>query len=332
MRHLLFIGLLGLALSTGCVTLSDTPPEPPTLSAETSTPELIQAAIEFGGPTLEAAKKILNERQAWPEVHKAVTEKIEKQLSSYKEPQVLNMVHLLQVHASSMNPKIVLALVQDQRQMVQRSGWQLAARFPSKAMGNSIETYVTDLLLHNQEQRLSVAEMADAALANQLRSLYSVLRQGLMATGEQSFARAMAAFEPEQAASDFINYLALADMEDLRQLNQKSVNFQTCMVIFNHLNRNPLVVNHPRVEVLFMYAVSRNQALAEIANVVLEKNFAYHREALASTLARLPVWVQVAYVEGSRKQTDSNVPLFLDQLKRVSAHKEVIEEIESSTN
>ena len=48
---------------------------------------------------------------------------------------------------------------------------------------------------------------------------------------------------------------------------------------------------------------------------------------MAMTLAGLPVWIQLAFVEGVRERLTPNIGVFLNQLQQVTAHKEVLEEI-----
>jgi hypothetical protein len=171
--------------------------------------------------------------------------------------------------------------------------------------------------------------MALAVQANQIRSVYTLLRQGLLMQGSEEYAKAMIDLAPEKASNDFMAYLAQATIEDLRQLNQQSVNLYACVTIFRFYLTHTLPVNHPGFSHLYLYAVSRNQMLAEMAQAVLEKQLGGSREQLVYALARMPVWIQVAYIEGTRMNPNPNVSLFLDDLKKLSAHKEVIEEIES---
>lgn len=171
-------------------------------------------------------------------------------------------------------------------------------------------------------------QMAQAAQANKLTSIYTLLRRGLMMKGDSEFAKAMITFDPKKATNDFMDYLSLATVEDLRQLNQSTINLHTCLVIFRHFLNYPVSTSHPKYSHLFIYSVSRNQVLKEMANLVLERQLPQYREQMAFTLARLPVWIQVAYVEGIRENLNTNVNLFLAKLKTVTAHKEVLEEID----
>ena len=157
--------------------------------------------------------------------------------------------------------------------------------------------------------------------------IFSLAQMALFAVG--AYATAMLALDAKEAAPAFLTYLMRADLEDLRQLNQQSVNVYTCTVILRFLIDNPLPVSHPGVASLFLFAVSRNRGLADMANIVLEKQIPEHRASFAIILARLPVPVQVAFIENTQREMTANLRLLLNDLKEVAQNKEVIEELNS---
>ena len=160
-----------------------------------------------------------------------------------------------------------------------------------------------------------------------MRGVYTLLREGLMKTGADDFAISMLSLNAESAALDFIDYLSKTDLEDLRQINQKNINIYSCLVILRFLNSYPLPVEHPDIGIIFQYAVSRNTGLNEMARSVLDRQIPRFKDELAFSLARQSSSVQLAFVEGSRHQQSSNVRVLLDELREITAYKEVVEEI-----
>jgi hypothetical protein len=220
-------------------------------------------------------------------------------------------------------------MARSKQEPVRRIGWRMAASRPSAEVGRMIESLLSESLTRGREAEMLVPEMANAIQENGIKSAYSYLVLGLMQKGEPEYANAMLAFDANKASGPFIDYLNKADLEDLRQLNQKSINLLTCTVIFRFFSENPLPLNHPGLPTVFQYAVSRNRALSEMAFAVLDKHIPDNRLALAVLLSRQPVPVQIAFIESSQRETTANLRLFLDDMKEVAQQKEVIEELNS---
>ncbi len=326
-------GLVMLAAMSlaSCVSVTqEEASKPPVIAAEMDVPQLVDAGLAFGDKTLEDVKKALTRKKAWPEAHKYLDAKFENNLAQLKDPALVNAVNLLQTHRTVLPSNVVATLVISERPMARRLGWELAARYPSREMAKLCEKVLTDAIARGEEVGMLMPEMAEAVRANQLSNVYTLVRIGLFNNGDPAFAKAMAEFDSEKATRDFLDYLARADIEDLRQLHQKTIHVPTAIVILRHINANALPINHQHVDKLFLYAVSRNQALGEYANSILEKNFPRYKEELALALSRMPVSIQVAFIEGSRRETNPNINVFLGQLRKMSGHREVIEEIEAS--
>ena len=99
------------------------------------------------------------------------------------------------------------------------------------------------------------------------------------------------------------------------------------MEILEHLAQHTTPVTHPQFDYLFFYSISRNQALAGLARKVLEPYFAKDRSYLAFRLTQMPKWVQLAFIEGGRRQMTPIFAKFLSELKKNTINQEVIEEI-----
>jgi hypothetical protein len=142
----------------------------------------------------------------------------------------------------------------------------------------------------------------------------------------------MIAIAPEQAAADFMVYLAQAPVEELRQLSLTSVDLFCCMEMLKHLQKVPVSIYHPNFSHLFYYATSRNQALAELGQEVLSGYSPKYNAYLAYLFGVQPEWVQLAYIEGIRRNMTPVATLFLFEVKKNSRHQEIIDEINSMIN
>jgi hypothetical protein len=205
--------------------------------------------------------------------------------------------------------------------------WQLAADAPSQSMRHEIENYLTESVTENELSLVLIPAMADAVASNRLIESYTVVREGLLIANDIAFARAMIALNPQQASVDFLEYLAKAPVEELRQLTLKSVDVYTCTLILEHFQSYPPPVSNPRIDTLFLFTISRNNALAEMARDVLERYLPRHSESFAFSLSRLPAWMQIAFVERSSNRLTPVISLFLDDLKKATVDKDVIDEI-----
>jgi hypothetical protein len=143
----------------------------------------------------------------------------------------------------------------------------------------------------------------------------------------EDFAQAMATLNPEQATSDFLDYLALCPPEELRQLSVSSVNIFAATIALNHMMKFPPNTTNPNVDVLFNYAISRNPGLSDLATTLVENIAQKNPNGMAMTLSRMPVWTQVAFIEGSRRNMTATKRVFLGELKRVSAQADVVDEL-----
>ncbi len=213
---------------------------------------------------------------------------------------------------------------------VRKVGWRLAAVKPSAEVGAVLDDVLNKALNSGREDEILDPDMARALQENGMKGSYTFLVRGLEVQGAPEYASAMLALDPKSATPVFLDYLMRADLEDLRQLNQNNINVHTCTVIFRFLIENPIPISHPGVASLFLFAVSRNRGLADMANVVLEKQIPEHRTSFAIILARLPVPVQVAFIENSQREMTANLRLLLQNLKEVAQNKEVIEELDAA--
>ena len=331
MRVRTILGLLILKLLSGCASLNSNQVEnlePPELTAEMSLGEVIEAGLDFGDKTLQKAKKLIDRKQdrqaAGVYLHREI---IEGQLRM-PATRLINAMNLYQFAAYEKAPQLFYILSQSDRNLSQQLAWHLAASMPSTAMGQQVERTLSKAIANNEIQQMYLPKMASAVASNKLIQSYTVVRQGLFDSNHVDFVRAMITLDPRQASHDFIDYLAKASVSELRQLSVKSVDVFACMEIFKHLLSFPADVTHPRFEHLFLYSISRNNALADMSRKVLVSYLPVNNSHLALLLARMPNWVQVAFVEGSRRQLNPQISLFLRELKKTTSQREVLEEID----
>ena len=328
-RHILSLGLLLASVSCVSTANDNAPKEPPQITEDMDLKEAVDAASEFGGKTFESVKNMITKRKEWPAAGKLAGQEMLRRLNDSEHERLMNYAYLFFASGQTAGEDFVEKFLKADNETSLRIGWTLATRYSSPKMATMLERILTNAIEQGQEQRHLIPEMARAVAVNNIKSVYTLVREGLMLTGSDDFAKAMVEFDGKLASKDFGFYLAKATLDDLRQLNQQTVNMYTCLVIFRHLLSEPLALSHPHFDALFLYAVSRNQMLAEMANLVIERQMAKFRSALALMLARQKMEVQIAFIEANRRTPSPQVGLFLRELKRITAHKEVVEEIDT---
>ena len=323
--------LLGLWIfGFGCATVSSDNKEPPKITAEMPFEQAIQIALVHGGKRLEDFKAYAKSRQSFAEVSRYAEKLIISSGQSMPLAQLIHAAHLYRFSSPKLNPQIVETLLQSGAEASRkRIGWQLAGLMPSNAVSQAIERVMSRAVLAGNENQYIMPEMADAVLQNHIASLYSFMRLGLLGQGNDNYAKAMSVLQPEKAARDFVDYLALASLDDLRQMNQETVNMYTCLVILRFYLEHPLPVADSKVSHLYLYAVSRNNALSEMARAVLDRQIPSYKDQLLYYLSRQPLEVQMAFVEGTRHSPSANIKLMLNDFKTMTAFREVEQEIES---
>lgn len=325
-RKLITLGISFAIIS--CQTLSSKNEEsPPEISNNMEIGALLNAGIRFGGPVLEKVKSRLVREHRHGESSKWMTEWFRKKENLVNEKELANATHLYLASSSTLDLGILKSLLSSEKPSLAGLGWYLAAARPDPRVAEVLDNELTVRITRDEEDAILVPQMAHAVRENNLRSSYSLVKRGLLENGDEAFAKAMIALGPRKASADFLDYLAGADAEELRQMTQVSVNFYTCLVIFRHLLSYPAPINHPHFNHLFLYAVSRNQALAGLARSVLELRMGQNREQLALELSRQPSWVQLAYVEAARDDLGPKTKLFLGSLQKATPYTDVVHEI-----
>jgi len=314
----------------GCATTGDKDKEeaPPQITHDMPLADAIDAGVQFGGQTLTDVKRLMTRRNEWPKAVSTLERKIIAQMNTMEDGRLIAATHFYLAAPVSANPDLFRAMVGSPRPLARDLGWQIAATMPSSAIAAAVDRELSRAIANDDEKAVLVPLMAEAVRANRLKSSYTLLREGLMETGHEAFAEAMAELDQGKASDDFMDYLAKAPVEELRQMTLKSVNLYSCMVALRHMLARPVSLAHANADYLFLYSVSRNSGLSDMANAVIENNYMVNQRAqFALILSRMPVWVQLAYIENARRRQIPAVSVFLSELKKVASQQEVIEEI-----
>lgn len=303
---------------------------PPEIYSNMPLEKALDAAINYGGTTADQVRKLVTKRQEWKKATVMLGLALKDNALTYQNSQLINATMMYQSSPQPAMYDVFEALLATSRPMAHQLAWQIAASKPSGAIAQAIDRVLTKAVHENEEEAMLVPQLGDALVANQVKSGYSWARQGLFSNGSDQFAKAMINLDPSKASSDFLDYLALAPAEELRQLTLKNVNVYSVMVILNHLTKTPAPVAHQNIDQLFTYSVSRNTAIAALAASALEQYLANNRDIMAVRLNQLPIWAQIAFVENAKRRTSPSTELFLTEMKKVASSTEVVDEINES--
>jgi hypothetical protein len=320
-------------LVTGCATTRPHEKEvkiAPQITSQMSTEELVAAATDFGGDTARQARRVIQKRKAWADTEKLVIEILRSKTGVYSNVKMANAMMLYLSGPVKPSAELFRKLVESESTFERQLAWQMAGAMPGKTMQLAIERELNRALLDGDEKDILIPAMGLAVQTNRMTSAYTMVRQGLMTTGAEEFASAMAVLDPHRAVSDFIDYLSTCPPEDLRQISLQSINVYAAQIALRHLIKNLPSLSHPQIEVVFYYAISRNPGLADLGNQIVELLAAKNQRDMAIRLSRLPTWVQIAYIENSRQNMSATKRVFLSELRRTSPQRDVADELNDS--
>ena len=300
---------------------------PPKIDDQLPLELALKAGVDYGGDTLSAVKRLIKKRDQGVAAAALLRAMIHDNLQSYDHAQLINSGHLYAAMPVALQPEVFRELVGSGRVLAQQLGWQLAAVKPSEALAKAVDIELSRALAEGEDDSVMIPQMANAVRANHLGSAYTLMRVGLMAKGDEEFAQAMIHLDPQRASDDFLIYLAIPTAEELRQLSLSSINLYTSVVILRHLKAHPPTAGVTGFDHLFYFAVSRNLTLAEQAQSVLEQYIPQRTELLAQALAKMPGWVQIAYLESVRRHMSAKQGMLLSELQKTTAESDVVQEI-----
>ena len=323
--------ILIMAASLGaisCVTVEEDK-EAPKIVRSMPAKEIFDIALKHGGDSMKSLKKVSTKANKWPQMAQLSRDFLAKNIHSADRATLIRTAQVYQAAVPELEAQVLRLFTRHEKQDIAVIAWQLASIRPSAPVKRFIEEEVSFFLVRNWESRLLFPEFARAVQENEVNSVFSLLRMGLMENKGDDFAKAMLALNSRAVAEPFMDYLGTASVEDLRQMNQTTVDVYTCLVILRHFMANSLPVGHPDVGRLFVYAVSRNSALADMAREVIDQQLPQFKEQLTFALAKQPMKVQIAFVEGVRRSPGSNFRILLGQLRGVTRYSQVVEEIDT---
>lgn len=301
--------------------------EAPKLTLKTPINEVLDTAIEYGGQSMAEANEIITYRKQWPMAGKLLREAMERNVYTYDTQQ---MVHGFQLYVRSGDGDAVILFdkfARLSRPEVQRLAWSLAAAMPSANMKIAIERRLDEAVKKNDLKSLAHYEFAKAIRDNKIKTSYTVVREVFYITPELDFAKAMSEIDPEQATSDFLDYLSRVTFEEVRQIHFTSVDLIVAAFAFEHMSRYKPDLSHPAAATLFYYSVSRNRGIAEAAFNLILSYVPEQKEILGFMLASTPTPVQLAFVENARVNMTPQSSMLLKSLRYMTARQEVIEEL-----
>lgn len=312
-----------------CVSFQSEEKKPPVITSSMDREEAIDAAVTFGDETLEQVRRLLQKRKEQGKAGDELYHLIGKNFLLWPGFKLLNAVRLYQTLNHSEAHKLFAILVRSERSLGQQMGWRLATALPGPLMAKEIDRRLTEDLKEDTLSDDLFPEMAQAVASNGLTHAYTIVRKGLFTVHHPAFAEAMALLDSQRASEDFLEYLSLANPEELRQLSLVHVDLLTCSRILDHLASHPTFIANGKIEILFYYSVSRTTALSEGAKKVLARLMETDVSYLAFVFINLPTWAQMAYIEGTHQNYNATAGHFLGEVEKRSAQKEIIEEIQS---
>ena len=305
-----FALVCGLTLFS-CATPSQAPNKTPkSVKKDTPLPVMIESAVVYGGITMQNTKRILRQNKAETKAQDYLLKNISSNYARMSSPRLINSINLLLWTKPQNLEGLFKKLLASNKVVHNQLGWHIASMAPTEAMKSAIDGVLSDKIIENSMTGLFVPKMAEAVSANNLKSAYTLLRQGLFESNHVAFVHAMIELDRRRSSIDFMDYLSLAPLEELRQLNLSSIDVFSASAILQHLASSPAPVNHRHVEFLFYYSISRNQALAELGQQALSAYLPENQKALAITLGRLPGWIQIAFVERMKRTMTPVLSLF----------------------
>ncbi len=321
------------SLPSACVHMFATDKEEaPQIKADMPTEELYHAAIKFGGQTVAQVAEVYSYRKEWSQAQKYIALQVNLNLLVYSDFELVNALRLYNENSyqiMDINVELFKRLVRSSREIARRLGWNLAYLRPDPQYTKVIDRFFSDALLQPRLKILYYPEMAKAIEKNNVSSAYTIMRDALMTDGEPEYARAMARLRPKQASKDFLDYLALAAFEELRQINFASVDNTTCEFILNHFLTVRPNLSHPNASHLFFYAVSRNRQIADLADSVILSYLNDEGDLIIRLLIQSPEMVQLAYIESAREKQNTLSQAFLRGLQKMASSPDVLDELES---
>ena len=167
--------------------------ETPEISNSMNFSKAYDLAIKHGANTLTSFKKRVRHNREWRKLQNASQLELETGYKSMSAKQLQRVASLYHLSTPEISPKILKNLLRSQDKDKRKIGLQIAGLKPSQTVAKVLEKHLTLAILENREKDFYTEELAHAVRTNEVKSAYSFLKQGLLATGTEEFAKALAA-------------------------------------------------------------------------------------------------------------------------------------------
>ncbi len=315
-------------LFIGCVSNEPEAIQPPLVSTEWRLEDLVDAGIDHGGGTLAKVKEIIERKNELRQAGLSAELKLISHYKDWNSAQLMNATHLFLASKPDNGVRIFELLATSDRPLARRLAWLVASKVTSPEVKKAIDDVISDLIQKDKlNEGFFIPEVADAIAANELVALYPTLRMGLLIAQEPAYARAMVRLNGKESAGDFMNYLSLAPVEELRQLSMGSMNEATMLVVLEYLNKVTLLPEHPALNHLYYISISRNNAISAAGIALLGRYFESNKNLMALRLNSLPEWAQIAFIDRAKRDITPAIAQFLKKFRNVASQDAVVEEL-----
>lgn len=320
---------LAISSAVACVTMdgSQQDKKAPKITKDLSIDEAIHIAVTWGEKSLDQFGTYLKMTGTERSSQTHVEEYLLRRALRAGGPTLVRTVRLYQSYRPRTAPKIFRKLIEKETPLTDMLAWEMAGKLASETMKIEIDALLSKAIEDGDEVKYMTPEAARAIAKNQAKDLYTFLRAGLNNTHHEAFVEAMIQLRPAIASKDFLDYLAQAPIEELRQMNMSSLNVLACTRILAHMRTYPPSISHRHFDHLVLFAISRNNSLRELANEVIDAYLPRHQETIALKISRLPTWIQVAYVDMSRHNRTIGIKLLLAKIRKISSQEDVVEQL-----
>lgn len=321
--------LLALGLMMfGCVSVQEQNMRSIQIDTNSPLKKVIWSAITKSGAQMIKAKEWISKNKNWKETQSILYQYLATHHPRLPKNLLRNSAHLYTYIQHPASIRLMYDMVNSSQEESKKAGWTIAAELPTKEVREFIERQVSHLIINERDAELKIPELAKAIAANDVKSSYSILKSGLMETGDIEFAKAMVYMKKKGSSREFLEYLIQASPEELRQLSIKKVNPLTATYILKHMKSFPPSISSTMFSYLFYYSVSRYPAFSELTFEIFDRYASDSDQVyISALLARMPKWVQIAFVENTRRNMNITRKRILIGLKNSSALPDVIDEI-----
>lgn len=317
---------LSMGLASSCVSF-DGKESAPKITDEMPLKEKLAHAVDFGGETFKSVSKSISEKKQWRQTEKILASFIIKNASNWQDSQILNATKLYGKTGVQNVDLVFIKLVELNKPIATEAAWKLMRLAEPKKANGVIDSVLTEAVVNSDIDRHLIPEMAAAVEILDTKSVYGVLKLGLMKTGDAQFVSAMTKLYPVKASDDLFDYLVIPSDDELRQRALKSIDTITAVQILEFLERNPMSFGHKELGKIFVYSASRNIGLRQLARNVIDRIAAGNVEILAFELTKQPKWVQMSLIESARRSMTANTKVLLKKLQEMTPDRNVEEEI-----